>query len=136
MSNAATADGSLRFRAIVLASNVVLVAVVVFVIQMLSITSIDDKKADHLLLIMKEIKEVQIISSAWGKIRDPYGLDYADFRESLSRNIDRIRRLGGVYPPHSDLTGFFCARLNVVFFNLEEGVYEWRTRSMDRSRRS
>ncbi len=36
----------------------------------------------------------------------------------------------------SDLTGFFCARLNVVFFNLEEGVYEWRTRSMARSRRS
>ena len=35
-----------------------------------------------------------------------------------------------------DLTGFFCARLNVVFFNLEEGVYEWRTRSMARSRRS
>jgi hypothetical protein len=36
----------------------------------------------------------------------------------------------------TDLTGFFCARLNVVFFNLEEGVYEWRTRSMARSRRS
>jgi Ca2+-binding RTX toxin-like protein len=36
----------------------------------------------------------------------------------------------------ADLTGFFCARLNVVFFNLEEGVYGWRTRSMARSRRS
>ena len=35
-----------------------------------------------------------------------------------------------------DLTGFFCARLNVVFFNLEEGVYRWQTRSMARSRRS
>jgi tripartite-type tricarboxylate transporter receptor subunit TctC len=39
-------------------------------------------------------------------------------------------------PDGHDLTGFFCARLNVVFFNLEEGVYGWRTRSMARSRRS
>ena len=42
----------------------------------------------------------------------------------------------GMTADRTDLTGFFCARLNVVFFNLEEGVYEWRTRSMARSRRS
>ena len=35
-----------------------------------------------------------------------------------------------------DLTGFFCARLNVGFFNLEEGVTRWRTRSVAPSRRS
>lgn len=38
----------------------------------------------------------------------------------------------GVY----DLTGFFCPRLNVVFFNLDEGVNRYRTRSIAPSRRS
>jgi len=42
----------------------------------------------------------------------------------------------GMTADRTYLTGLFCARLNVVFFNLEEGVYEWRTRSMARSRRS
>ena len=44
-------------------------------------------------------------------------------------SIERMDRLGlfgkgrtSILDIGSDLTGFFCARLNVVFFNLEEGV--------------
>jgi len=36
----------------------------------------------------------------------------------------------------SELTGFFCARLNVVFFNLEEGINRRRTNSITLSWRS
>ena len=34
------------------------------------------------------------------------------------------------------MTGFFSARLNVVFFNLDEGVNRWRAKSIAPSRRS
>ena len=48
--------------------------------------------------------------------------------------LEQVRLLSNLESTRHDLTGFFCTRLNVVVFNLEEGAGTWRRRGLARNR--